>query len=166
VRSDAKQVSTRGRPGGMLKAGRTVVPWEEVKLARRRLRAMQTSISGLDSPASPIAWPPRQALMAVALILEAWALAVSIWPLTGTVVPWDSKNQFYPTLRYLGTALAHGELPLWNPYHFGGHPSAAAPHDELVLPTSCNPADSIGLSNTILKERVCCGTESDIGGDP
>ncbi|MFL5156623.1 MAG: YfhO family protein [Microvirga sp.] len=96
---------------------------------------MQTSIPGLDSPASLTAWPQRQALMAFALILVAWALAASIWPLTGTVVPWDSKNQFYPTLRYLGSALAHGELPLWNPYHFGGHPSAADPQSLLFTPT-------------------------------
>ena len=96
---------------------------------------MQTSISGLDDPPSLAAWPQRQALMAFALILAAWALAAAIWPLTGTVVPWDSKNQFYPTLRYLGSALAHGELPLWNPYHFGGHPSAADPQSLLFTPT-------------------------------
>jgi Bacterial membrane protein YfhO len=96
---------------------------------------MQTSISGLDGPPSLTASPQRQALMAFALILAAWALAASLWPLTGTVVPWDSKNQFYPTLRYLGSALAHGELPLWNPYHFGGHPSAADPQSLLFTPT-------------------------------
>jgi hypothetical protein len=96
---------------------------------------MQTSISGLDNPPSLTAWPQRQALLAFALILVAWALAAAIWPLTGTVVPWDSKNQFYPTLRYLGSALAHGELPLWNPYHFGGHPSAADPQSLLFTPT-------------------------------
>ncbi|QRM35323.1 YfhO family protein (plasmid) [Microvirga sp. VF16] len=92
-------------------------------------------MSGLDSPPSPTAWPQRQVLMAFALILAAWALAAAVWPLTGTVVPWDSKNQFYPTLRYLGSALAHGELPLWNPYHFGGHPSAADPQSLLFTPT-------------------------------
>ncbi len=73
--------------------------------------------------------------MTVALILAVWALAAAVWPLTGSVVPWDSKNQFYPTLRYLGAALAHGELPLWNPYHFGGHPSAADPQSLLFTPT-------------------------------
>ncbi|EIM30577.1 YfhO family protein [Microvirga lotononidis] len=96
---------------------------------------MQTSISGQDSPASLPIWSQRQTLTAFALIVAAWALAVSIWPLTGTVVPWDSKNQFYPTLRYLGSALANGELPLWNPYHFGGHPSAADPQSLLFTPT-------------------------------
>ncbi|MBQ0821614.1 YfhO family protein [Microvirga terrae] len=96
---------------------------------------MQTSNTGLDSPPYPTAWTHRQVVLACALILVAWALAAAIWPLTGTVVPWDSKNQFYPTLRYLGSALAHGELPLWNPYHFGGHPSAADPQSLLFTPT-------------------------------
>jgi hypothetical protein len=96
---------------------------------------MQTSFFGSDSSASPAAWSRRETLLAFSLILTAWALAVSVWPLTGTVVPWDSKNQFYPTLRYLGAALAHGELPLWNPYHFGGHPSAADPQSLLFTPT-------------------------------
>ncbi len=107
----------------------------EGELAQRRLSAMQTSMTGPDSPPSPTAWTQRQALIALALILAAWAVAAAIWPLTGTVVPWDSKNQFYPTLRYLGSALAHGELPLWNPYHFGGHPSAADPQSLLFTPT-------------------------------
>jgi hypothetical protein len=51
------------------------------------------------------------------------------------VVPWDSKNHFYPMLRYLATALEHGELPLWNPYHFSGHPSVADPQSLLFTPT-------------------------------
>jgi hypothetical protein len=90
---------------------------------------------GSDGPVTTLEWSRRQTLLAVALILAAWAVAAVIWPLTGSVVPWDSKNQFYPTLRYLGAALAHGELPLWNPYHFGGHPSAADPQSLLFTPT-------------------------------
>ncbi|MFC4173208.1 YfhO family protein [Microvirga sp. GCM10011540] len=80
-------------------------------------------------------WSRQQTIVAFALILGIWAVAAAVWPLTGSVVPWDSKNQFYPTLRYLGAALAHGELPLWNPYHFGGHPSAADPQSLLFTPT-------------------------------
>ena len=38
-------------------------------------------------------------------------------------------------LRYLGAALEHGELPLWNPYHFSGHPSVADPQSLLFTPT-------------------------------
>ncbi|WP_414473865.1 YfhO family protein [Microvirga sp. M2] len=80
-------------------------------------------------------WSRRQTVLALGLILAVWALAAAVWPLTGSVVPWDSKNQFYPTLRYLGAALSNGELPLWNPYHFGGHPSAADPQSLLFTPT-------------------------------
>ena len=96
---------------------------------------MRTSIFSLDDASPPTAWSRQQTLLAFGLILAAWALAAAIWPLTGTVVPWDSKNHFYPTFRYLGAALAHGELPLWNPYHFGGHPSAADPQSLLFTPT-------------------------------
>jgi hypothetical protein len=96
---------------------------------------MQTSTFTADASPGTGPWSSRQTLTAFALILTVWALAAAVWPLTGSVVPWDSKNQFYPTLRYLGAALAHGELPLWNPYHFGGHPSAADPQSLLFTPT-------------------------------
>jgi hypothetical protein len=80
-------------------------------------------------------WSPTRTYQAVAAILAVWALAAAAWPLTGAVVPWDSKNQFYPFLRYLGAALEHGELPLWNPYHFSGHPAVADPQSLLFTPT-------------------------------
>src|ERR671916_3108659 len=80
-------------------------------------------------------WSPTRTYQAVAVILAVWALAAAAWPLTGAVVPWDSKNQFYPFLRYLGAALEHGELPLWNPYHFSGHPAVADPQSLLFTPT-------------------------------
>ncbi|MDQ4134635.1 MAG: hypothetical protein M3158_00465, partial [Pseudomonadota bacterium] len=83
----------------------------------------------------PDAWTARQTLLAVAAAVAIWVLAAAAWPLTGTVVPWDSKNHFYPMLRYLGAALEHGELPLWNPYHFSGHPAVADPQSLLFTPT-------------------------------
>jgi hypothetical protein len=61
--------------------------------------------------------------------------AASIWGLTGAVVPWDSKNQFYPMFRFLAEALQHHELPLWNPYQFGGNPTVADPQSLLFTPT-------------------------------
>ncbi len=96
---------------------------------------MATTLHAFDKPGSSDIWSRNRTLIAFGLIMAAWAIAAAIWPLTGSVVPWDSKNQFYPTLRYLGSALAHGELPLWNPYHFGGHPSAADPQSLLFTPT-------------------------------
>lgn len=81
------------------------------------------------------AWARGETLRAMAVVLLFAAAAAALWPLTGSVVPWDSKNHFYPMLRYLGAALEHGELPLWNPYHFSGHPSVADPQSLLFTPT-------------------------------
>jgi hypothetical protein len=55
--------------------------------------------------------------------------------MTGAVVPWDSKNHFYPMFRFLADALQHGEIPLWNPYHFAGHPSVADPQSLIFTPS-------------------------------
>lgn len=80
-------------------------------------------------------WTSRETRTAVAAVLGFWAIAAAVWPLRDLVVPWDSKNHFYPMLRYLSSALASGELPLWNPYHFSGHPSVADPQSLLFTPT-------------------------------
>src|SRR5829696_5109561 len=80
-------------------------------------------------------WTRSETLRSIAIVLLFVAAAAAMWPLTSAVVPWDSKNHFYPMLRYLGAALQHGELPLWNPYHFSGHPSVADPQALLFTPT-------------------------------
>jgi hypothetical protein len=80
-------------------------------------------------------WSSRETKLAFCAVFAVWALAAAAWPLAGMVVPWDSKNHFYPMLRYLGAALEHGELPLWNPYHFSGHPAVADPQSLLFTPT-------------------------------
>src|SRR5215216_1694854 len=80
-------------------------------------------------------WTGPETLRSFTVVLLFAAAAAAVWPLAGSVVPWDSKNHFYPMLRYLGTALEHGELPLWNPYHFSGHPSVADPQSFLFTPT-------------------------------
>src|SRR5215217_9146192 len=80
-------------------------------------------------------WTGPETLRAFAVVLLFAAAAALMWPLTASVVPWDSKNHFYPMLRYLGAALEHGELPLWNPYHFSGHPTVADPQSLLFTPT-------------------------------
>ena len=70
----------------------------------------------------------------VAVLMTALA-AFSLWLAGGAVVPWDSKNHFYPMFRFLGDALANGTIPLWNPYHFGGHPSVADPQSLIFTPS-------------------------------
>lgn len=74
------------------------------------------------------------AATAGAFILVAIAMA-SRWPLSGTVVPWDSKNHFYAMARFLGNALRHGTVPLWNPYQFSGYPAVADPQSLIFTPT-------------------------------
>ena len=50
------------------------------------------------------------------------------------VVPWDSKNQFYAFFRFLSATMRSGDWPLWNPYHYGGHPSVADPQSLVFSP--------------------------------
>jgi hypothetical protein len=80
-------------------------------------------------------WTPRETLAALAALAGFVGLAALCWAASGAVVPWDSKNHFYPMFRFLGQALQRGELPLWNPYHFAGHPAVADPQSLIFTPT-------------------------------
>ena len=80
-------------------------------------------------------WTLRASLTAFGCVPLVAAAALSLWFVTGTVVPWDSKNHFYPMFRFLADALANGEIPLWNPYHFAGHPTVADPQSLLFTPS-------------------------------
>jgi hypothetical protein len=77
-------------------------------------------------------------LFSLSLLLVAiaavWLIAASRWIVSDTVVPWDSKNQFYAFFRFLASAIQSGDLPFWNPYHYGGHPSVADPQSLLFAP--------------------------------
>ena len=48
----------------------------------------------------------RTLIVAGLLIGAIWLVAMSRWILTDSVVPWDSKNQFYAFYRFLASALA------------------------------------------------------------
>ena len=76
----------------------------------------------------------RTLIVAGLLIGTIWLIAMSRWILTDSVVPWDSKNQFYAFYRFLASALHDGTSPLWNPYHYGGHPSVADPQSLIFAP--------------------------------
>lgn len=69
-----------------------------------------------------------------AAVVAVWALAASRWIVGDAVVPWDSKNQFYPFFRFMASALDAGATPFWNPYHYGGHPSIADPQSLIFSP--------------------------------
>ncbi len=88
------------------------------------------SVSRRDLP-----WSRRATAMTAAALL-AISVAIALrWTLAGDVVPWDSKNQFYAMFRFLGNALRHGMLPLWNPYQYAGYPAVADPQSLVLTPT-------------------------------
>ena len=82
------------------------------------------------APAAPLG----HMLAAGAAIVAIWLIAASRWIVTDTVVPWDSKNQFYAFFRFLAASLHSGASPFWNPYHYGGHPSVADPQSLIFAP--------------------------------
>ncbi len=81
------------------------------------------------------AWTTRALQLAVLSLVIFYGLALAAWLSSATVVPWDSKNHFYAMFRFLGDALHNGEVPLWNPYHFGGHPAIADPQSLIFTPS-------------------------------
>src|SRR6476661_4776112 len=76
----------------------------------------------------------RDLLVGSGLIAALWLVAASRWLVSDLVVPWDSKNQFYAFFRFLAASLHSGSSPLWNPYHYGGHPSVADPQSLIFSP--------------------------------
>lgn len=72
--------------------------------------------------------------LSLAITAAVWAIAATRWIATESVVPWDSKNQFYAFLRFLAACFSAGDLPFWNPYHYAGHPSIADPQSFIFLP--------------------------------
>jgi hypothetical protein len=81
------------------------------------------------------AWTSSAHRLAVLSLVLFYSLALASWVYSGTVVPWDSKNHFYAMFRFLGDALHNGEIPFWNPYHFGGHPAIADPQSLIFTPS-------------------------------
>ena len=77
---------------------------------------------------------PGQLAVSSGLVTIFWLVAASRWIVSDTVVPWDSKNQFYAFFRFLSATLRAGEWPFWNPYHYGGHPSVADPQSLIFSP--------------------------------
>ncbi len=122
----------------------------------------------MAASAGPSPWSSEQTLAACVAVLAFWSLAAAIWPLNGAVVPWDSKNHFYPMFRYLGSSLANGEWPLWNPYHFSGHPTVADPQSLLFTPTMLafgwlNPSATMELFDLVVFAHLLPGAFGIVG---
>ncbi|ACK49423.1 conserved hypothetical protein [Methylocella silvestris BL2] len=121
-------------------------------------RGSLDALEGLEAPD----WSRRTTAFAVAAVIAFFAAALAFWLIAGAVVPWDSKNHFYPMFRFLADALRHGELPLWNPYHFAGHPSAADPQSLLFTPSMVlfaliAPDASMRLFDAVILAHLCFG---------
>jgi Bacterial membrane protein YfhO len=107
-------------------------------------------------------WTRNTFRLAVLSLVLFYGLALASWLLTATVVPWDSKNHFYAMFRFLGDALHHGEIPLWNPYHFGGHPAIADPQSLIFTPSMAlfaliAPNASMQLFDAVILAHLLAG---------
>lgn len=114
------------------------------------------------------AWTPKASFWAFASVLGFAVLALASWLISGAVVPWDSKNHFYPMFRFLADALQHGEIPLWNPYHFAGHPAIADPQSLIFTPSMMlfaliAPQASMQLFDAVILAHLAFGGFGVIG---
>ncbi len=76
----------------------------------------------------------RGYILSLALLALFAGLASSSWWLDGQVVPWDSKNQFFPALRWLAARIDSGGNLFWMSEIFSGRPSLADPQSMLLSP--------------------------------
>lgn len=110
--------------------------------------------------------PDQQSLRAffaaAGIVSAVWLAAATTWIAADTVVPWDSKNQFYAFFRFLAEALHSGASPFWNPYHYGGHPSIADPQSLIFAPlffawALVDPAPSIRTFDLLVYAHLLIG---------
>ena len=102
----------------------------------RPLADLRTALGGpRTTPLTARVWTRTETLVAAAALVMVATLAALAWVAAGLVVPWDSKNHFYAMFRFVGGAFARGEIPLWNPFHFAGHPAVADPQSLIFTPS-------------------------------
>ena len=104
----------------------------------------------------------RQIAIVGGAVAAIWLVALMHWVVTDTVVPWDSKNQFYAFFRFLAASLNAGVPPFWNPYHYAGHPSVADPQSLVFAPAFVlwaliDAAPSIRTFDTIVFAHLLVG---------
>ena len=134
---------------------------------RRRKRAGSVGVPlvrhhGRSTPGSNVIHPTRsrafirQTAVCVAIVSAVWIVAIAHWSGKNAVVPWDSKNQFYAFFRFLSATIRSGDWPLWNPYHYGGHPSVADPQSLCFLPCSLPGVARSGPDDADVRPRCLC----------
>lgn len=107
-------------------------------------------------------WRRRDVAMSILAVVLVAAVAFARWQIADAVVPWDSKNHFYAMFRFLGDALRHGTVPLWNPYVFSGYPAVADPQSLLFTPSLllvalCWPTASMQVFDAAIMAHLALG---------
>ena len=128
-------------------------------------RNASRSLAGPNEAAALLSaqvWSRRATFVAMGSVILFAAAAFAAWQISGTVVPWDSKNHFYPMFRFLADALQHGEIPSWNPYHFGGYPAIADPQSLIFTPSMVlfaliAPHASMQVFDAVILAHLCFG---------
>jgi hypothetical protein len=115
-----------------------------------------------DHPISGHQAGARRLAAAIGLVTAIWLVALSRWLIQDAVVPWDSKNQFYAFFRFLSATLQAGDWPLWNAYHYGGHPSVADPQSLIFSPVflawaALDPAPSMWAFDIVVFAHLLAG---------
>lgn len=89
-------------------------------------------------------------------------LLVFYWPfLTGERAFFfkDTTHFFEPLCRFIGETLAHGRLPLWNPYNYCGMPQAAISSPSVFFPLNwlfaVMPFSAALASILMLSQLIC-----------
>lgn len=94
----------------------------------------------MPSPSVPDPFEPRRPALVATLVFVAAALALC-WPmLAGQFLAGPHSDQYVAGygFRLFGAEhfRAYGEIPLWNPYLFGGLPFVGAMHGDIFYPTA------------------------------
>ncbi len=92
----------------------------------------------MTTPESPRPWEPRPAALWAGLVFVLAAVSL-MWPMfTGQFLAGDDQLIAGYAFRDFGATYfkAHGRIPEWNPYLFGGMPFIAAMHGDIFYPTA------------------------------
>ena len=76
-------------------------------------------------------WWPLAVLLAEVLVFFRQVLFYGHY-----VIPWDFRSYHFAQIGFMARSLAHGELPLWDPYTYCGFPSYADLTAQLFYPPS------------------------------
>jgi hypothetical protein len=77
---------------------------------------------------------PLTKKQAILVLILGWLILCKPWFVNHRVVPWDSKDVFYPFARFISQSIRAGQSPFWNPYVYGGYPMASDPQSMMFSP--------------------------------